>query len=151
MEDAGLQAVADTLDASWDDGLAALFGQLPAGRDGGSRLSRAETWLAGHAASPALLLTLGRLCREQQLWGKAEDYLHRALAQGAGGDAWESLGHVYTAQNDSGRAQLAYANALRTARDETALPLGGRSLREQIADQAVAEHRNEHGIPLLPR
>jgi HemY protein len=151
LEDAGRQAVADTLDAQWDDGLAALYGQLPDGRDGGSRLVRAEAWLAGHAASPALLLTLGHLCREQQLWGKAEDYLHRALAQGAGADAWESLGHVYTAQNDAGRAQLAYANALRTGRGETALPLGGRSLRDQIADQAVAEHRNEHGIPQLPR
>lgn len=150
LEDTGLQAVADALDAQWDDMLAALYGQLPGGRDG-SRLARAEAWLAGHSASPALLLALGRLCREQQLWGKAEDYLHRALAQGAGADAWETLGHVFTAQNDAGRAQLAYANALRTGRGETALPLGGRSLREQIADQAVVEHRNEHGIPLLPR
>ena len=151
LEDAGLKAVADTLDAQWHDTLAVLYGKLPGGTERTSRLARAETWLAAHTDSPALLLTLGRLCREQQLWGKAEDYLHRALAQGAGADAWEALGDVFTAQNDAGRAQLAYANALRVGRDETALPLGGRSLREQIADQAVAEQRNEHGIPLLPR
>ena len=35
------------------------------------------------------------------------------------------------------------------ARGEPALPLGGRSLREQIADEAVAEQRNEHGMPHL--
>jgi HemY protein len=35
------------------------------------------------AAQPrdgALLLTLGRLCRQQQLWGKARSYLEAALA-----------------------------------------------------------------------
>lgn len=149
LEDAGALAVADALEANWDESLAALYGRLPAGRDS-QRLARAEAWLAAHPSSPGLLATLGCLCRAQELWGKAEDYLHRALAQGAGADAWESLGHVFTAQNDAGRAQIAYANALRLGRGEPALPLDGRSLRQQIADQAVAEIRNAHGIPLLP-
>lgn len=127
----------------------AIYGRLPAGRDP-ARLSRAEAWLAAHAASPALLVTLGQLCLAQRLWGKAEDFLHRALAQGAGAEAWELLGHAWTAQNDSARAMIAYANALRLPRGEAPLALSGRSLREQIADQAVAERRNEHGIPLLP-
>ena len=131
------------------ENLATLFGTLPPGRDG-TRLPRAEGWLAAHPNSPALLLALGRLCRAQQLWGKAEDFLHRALAQGAGADAWEELGHVYAAQDDA-RAQLAYANALRATRSEAPLALTGRSLREQIADRAVAEQRNEPGLPLIPR
>lgn len=149
MEDAGAHAVADALEANWDESLAALFGRLPPGREG-KRLARAEAWLAAHPSSPGLLTALGCLCRAQELWGKAEDYLHRALAQGAGADAWESLGHVFTAQGDAGRAQIAYANALRLGREEPPLALGGRSLREQIADAAVAEVRNAHGIPLLP-
>jgi len=150
LEDEGTIALADALDAQWDEPAVLAFGRLPAGRRT-SRLARAETWLAEHASSPALLVTLGRLCFEQQLWGKAEDYLHRALAQGAGADAWELLGHAWTAQNDGTRAPLAYANALRVDRGEAPLSLGGRTLREQIADQAVAELRNEHGIPQLPR
>jgi len=149
MEDAGAHAIADALEANWDESLAALYGRLPPGREG-KRLSRAEAWLAQHPSSPGLLTALGSLCRAQELWGKAEDYLHRALAQGAGADAWESLGHVFTAQGDAGRAQIAYANALRLGREEPPLPLGGRSLRDQIADAAVAEVRNAHGIPLLP-
>ncbi len=150
LDEYGLPAVAASLDAAWSEDLARLYGQLPGGRDGGSRLGRAEGWLPAHPTSPGLLVALGQLCREQKLWGKAEDYLHRALAQGAGAEAWELLGHVWTAQEDSARAQIAYANALRLARGEAPLALGGRSLREQIADQAVAELRNEHGIPLLP-
>lgn len=149
LEDAGAHAVADALEANWDESLAALYGRLPPGRDG-KRLGRAEAWLAQHPSSPGLLTALGCLCREQSLWGKAEDFLHRALAQGAGADAWESLGHVFTAQGDAGKAQIAYANALRVGRGEPPLALAGRSLREQIADQAVAEVRNAHGIPLLP-
>ena len=149
LEDAGAHAVADALDANWDESLAALYGRLPPGREG-QRLARAEAWLAAHPSSPGLLATLGSLCREAGLWGKAGDYLHRALAQGAGADAWECLGHVFTSQGEAGQAQLAYANALRVARGEAPLPMGGRGLREQIADQAVAEVRNAHGIPLPP-
>ncbi len=150
FEKVGADALADAIDACWDDGLATLFGQLRSGRDT-PRLARAEAWLPAHGTDPALLVTLGRLCFEQQLWGKAEGYLHRALAQGAGADAWEALGDTLTADKDALRAPLAYANALRVARGEGPLTLDGRSLREQIADQAVAELRNEHGIPQLPR
>lgn len=148
FEKPGAEALADAIDALWDEGLVALYGQLPAGRDT-PRLARAEAWLPAHGSSPALLVTLGRLYFEQQQWAKAENYLHRALAQGAGPEAWEVLGDTLVAQNDGARAPLAYANALRVARGEAPLNLDGRTLREQIADQAVAERRNEHGIPQL--
>ncbi|MCX7032646.1 MAG: heme biosynthesis protein HemY [Arenimonas sp.] len=148
FEKQGAEALADAIDAQWDDALVALYGQLRAGRDT-PRLARAETWLPAHGSSPALLVTLGRLNFEQQQWAKSENLLHRALAQGAGAEAWEALGDTLVAQNDGTRAPLAYANALRVARGETPLSLDGRSLREQIADQAVAERRNEHGIPQL--
>ena len=148
FEKPGADALADAIDAHWDEGLVALFGQLRAGRDT-PRLARAEAWLPDHGSSPGLLVTLGRLYFEQQQWAKAESTLHRALAQGAGADAWEALGDTLVAQNDPARASLAYANALRVARGETPLNLDGRTLREQIADQAVAELRNEHGIPQL--
>lgn len=149
LQQQGVDALGDAIEAQWSETLAAQFGRLSASRDV-ARLARAETWMPAHASSPALLVSLGQLCFQQQLWGKAEDYLHRALAQGAGADAWEALGQVWTARNEDGRAALAYANALRLARGEPALGLGGRSLREQIADQAVAEQRNAHGIPQLP-
>lgn len=143
-------ALAQALSRNWDERWLECFSQLPSA-SGQSWLSSCEHWLPEHSDSPALLVALGRLCRKQQLWGKAEDYLHRALAHGAGGDAWEELGHVFSAQNDVAKAQLAFANALRVARREAPLTVTGRSLREQIADQAVAEQRNAHGMPLLPR
>ena len=150
FEAPGAQALADAIDAHWDESLVALYGRLPA-RAETPRLEQAQNWLPAHGNSPALLTTLGRLYFQHQQWAKAESYLHRALAQGAGADAWEALGDTLAAQNESARACLAYANALRVGRSESILLLDGRSLREQIADQAVPELRNEHGIPLLPR
>ena len=149
----GLEAeAADTLataiDREWNEALVRQFGLLPAARND-LRLDRAQAWLAAHPASPALALALGRLLRARQQFGSAAEVINRAIAQGAGAEAWEELGHVHTADNDSPRAQSSYANALRLQRGEPARAMGDRSLREIIADEAVAEQRDEHGLPRL--
>ena len=152
MEDAAATAIDAALRNQWDEALALQFGQIPASRNPAapSRLATAESWLRGHTDSAALAITLGRLSGEQQQWGKAEAYLHRAIAQGAGSDAWEELGHVYSALAEPAAAQLCYRNALSAARGEAVEPIPGRGLREQIYDTAVIEERSEHGVPRLP-
>ena len=109
----------------------------------------AEAWLAAHPDDPALLVTLGQLCRNEQIWGKAEEYLQRALALGARAEAWEELGHVHAAQHHDAKARDAYARALAMQRDEAVAVLPDRSLRELIAGEAVAETRSSMGVPLL--
>jgi HemY protein len=96
-----------------------------------------------------LLLTLARLARAQGQWPQAEDFLHRALAQGAAADAWEELGQGYAEVGDELRARLAYANALRATRGESVAELPGRDMRQRIHDEAVVEQRDEHGTPRL--
>jgi HemY protein len=44
------------------------------------RIERAEAWLATHPGDAVLLLTLGRLCFDQGLWGKAQSYLEASIA-----------------------------------------------------------------------
>jgi HemY protein len=149
LEQNAATAVEFALKKHWSESLARLYGHLPRGQRP-SPLKSAETWLKSHPNSPSLLLSLGRLCREEALWGKAEDYLHRALAQGAGAETWEELGHAYAAQHDESRARHAYANALRVARGEAAIAMPGRGLRELIQDEAVAEERTAMGVPRLP-
>ena len=39
----------------------------------------AEQWLKKHPDDPYLLLSLGRLCKQRKLWGKARDYLEKSL------------------------------------------------------------------------
>lgn len=148
LESEAANVLAAAIERHWNEALVRQLAWLPDARED-TRLARAQAWLDDRPSSPALLLALGRLCRRSESLGQAEDLLHRAIAQGAGAPAWEELGKVYTARKDAERAQACYANALRSLRGEPVRSLSGRSLREQIADEAITEMRNEHGLPQL--
>lgn len=147
-EDAAARSVEQALDAQWDESLAALYGRLPIGKLD-SRRASAQRWLQAHPASPALMVTLARLSRQQGQWGQAQEFLHRALAQGAGAEAWEELGEGFAAAGDEALARHCYANALKAGRGEATRELPGRDLRQKIHDEAVVEERDEHGVPRL--
>jgi HemY protein len=73
------QLVEDFLDEQWDSSLVEAYGECEGG-DVLARIAHAEKWLAAHPRDAKLLLTLGRLCRRKQLWGKAQSYLEASLA-----------------------------------------------------------------------
>ena len=148
-DEAAIRAIEQALDARWSEALADEYGRLPLGRLD-ARRTQAEHWLPAHPASPALLVTLARLAHAQGQWPQAENYLHRALAQGAGADAWEVLGDGFSVAGDESRARLSYANALRAGRGEPVVEIPGRDMRQRIHDEAVVEQRDEHGMPRLP-
>ncbi|WP_345783834.1 heme biosynthesis HemY N-terminal domain-containing protein [Stenotrophomonas sp. YIM B06876] len=148
-DDAAIRALEQALDSRWDESLAAGYGRLPVQKFDARRAS-AQRWLQAHANSPALLLTLAALARHQGQWPQAEDFLHRAIAQGAGAEAWEALGDGFAAQGEDALARHCLHNALRCTRNEAAVPLERRDLRQCIQDQAVAEERDAHGFPTLP-
>ena len=72
------------LERTWDSELAALYGECnDADSDAAgivSRIERAERWLADHPQDASLLLTLGRLCAREGLWGKAQNYFDASIA-----------------------------------------------------------------------
>lgn len=116
-DDAAVHSIEQALHAQWDESLVRLYGSLPLEKYD-ARLGNARRWLTQYPDSPGLLLTLARLLRHQQQWAQAEEFLHRAVANGAGSEAWEELGHGFAASGDLLSAQQCYANALRTARGE---------------------------------
>jgi HemY protein len=63
----------------WDASLTALYGQCGGARVT-ARIAEAEKWLQQHPDDACLLLALGRLCLQQQLWGKAQSYLEASLS-----------------------------------------------------------------------
>ena len=71
--------IEEALERSWDGTLALLYGEC-ADKDALERLERAEEWLKDRPAEAELLLTLGRLCVQRELWGKAQSYLEASLA-----------------------------------------------------------------------
>ena len=138
------------LKREWSEAAVDAYGRLQ-GSVPQTQLKTAESWLAARPASPALSLALARLCRTLRLWGKAEDYLHRALAFGAGVAAWEELGRAFLDQGDHERAARAFANGIAMARGERLAALSGRASREDfLAPVAVPEVRDQHGVPRLP-
>jgi len=71
--------IEEALERNWDGALALLYGECVAD-DALERLERAEKWLRERPGEAELLLTLGRLCVQRELWGKAQSYLEASLA-----------------------------------------------------------------------
>lgn len=68
-------------DARWHGDLVTLYGKLNPSEMTGC-IAKAEKWLLQQPQDAELLLALGRLCRRQRLWGKAQSYLEASLAVG---------------------------------------------------------------------
>jgi HemY protein len=75
------------LAAEWAPHLVTLYSEIPAGLDQDARVSeararieRAERWLLERERDAHLLATLGRLCAQADLWGKARSFLEASLS-----------------------------------------------------------------------
>ncbi|WP_026010667.1 heme biosynthesis protein HemY [Pseudoxanthomonas sp. GW2] len=144
--EAAMRHLEQALDAHWDEELVDLYARLPVGHVD-SRRASAQRWLQQHPGSPALLVALARLARQQEQWPQARDFLQRALEQGAGAEAWELLGDGLAEAGDHALAAQAYANALLAGRGEPVQPLPARLL--QPPADAAPEERDANGLPRL--
>ena len=134
----------------WSDLLAAAYGEL-GDAEVPARLRNAQAWLAQAPNSAPLLVTLARLQARQNNVEAAEESVQRALALAPSADAWEALGDVRRAVGDASGAAVAYANALRVPRNETALAIEPLQARDAVDTHPLAfEERSEHGVPRLP-
>ncbi len=88
------EIVAAALDAEWNEELILLYGEC-AGSDILAQIERAEKWLKSRPHERALLLTLGRLCLAQALWGKAQSYLEASLSEQASRSAHVALAQLF--------------------------------------------------------
>ncbi len=149
LETRAVQVLSDQLSQFWTP---ELLGSLAAisTHANDQRIGMCEAWLPQHPDDAALHAALGKLHGAGKNYSKAESLLNRAVSLQPDSKTWESLGNVYAAQQKNEQASTAFANALRLQREQLPLLLSGQSLREQIASQAVAEVRNEHGFPILP-
>lgn len=145
-DDAATRAIEESLEAQWDETLAAQYGRLPIGRID-ERRARIDRWLAQHPYSHGLLLSRARLHYAHGDWPQAEASLHEALHHGAGPDAWEMLGHGYAAAGDERRARVAYANSLRAGRGDSLIELPPETYPPLGRDPR--EVRDPNGMPRL--
>jgi HemY protein len=99
------------LKRKYDSHLARLYGLLR-GSDPARQLHIAEGWLKDHPADPSLLLTLGRLCLQSSLWGKARDYLESSLRVQRNPEACAELARLLAQLGDTERSNQLFQEGL---------------------------------------
>ena len=146
---AALDELESSLRRNWSEIVIRAYGELGES-ESDTRLRRAEGWIAAQPNSAGLMLTLGRLCNQSKVWGKACEYLERGLAIEPSPELWETLGDCCAGQDRVADAARCFHNAVRIARGDPveALAEAGRGA---VSTRASAiEERSEHGVPRLP-
>ncbi len=87
------QIIEDYLEERWESALLEIYASCQGG-DVLGRIAHCEKWLHEHPQDAGLLLALGRLCMQRQLWGKAQSYLDASLAVAEGGAAHLELARL---------------------------------------------------------
>ena len=86
--------------------------------DPAQQLNHAEKWLKGHEQDPVLLLTLGRLCMRNRLWGKSLQYLETSLHLRPAPETYQVLGELQTQIGEMLRAADYYLKGLQLVQQQ---------------------------------
>lgn len=73
----------------------------------------AGAWLKIYGSKPEILLFLGKICMQIQLWGKAKDYFERCLAQGPNPEAALEYGKLLEKLGENEEAVIQYREVLK--------------------------------------
>ncbi len=109
-----LALVTQTLDKEWDAELAMLYGELHAGEPL-TQLAAIENWLNRYGEQPELLVTAGRACLRNQLWGKARSYLEAVVRVAPSATAYLELARLCEQSQNPAEAQKFYRMGLELA------------------------------------
>ena len=105
------EIIEQSLDAQWDSELICLYSEC-LGQDTLKQIERAETRLFDHPDDACLLLTLGKLCAHQRLWGKAQSYLEASIGVEPTFTAHRELAKLHERIGQSEVADVHYRKSL---------------------------------------
>lgn len=106
--------IRNVLKKQWDETLVRLYGFVR-GHDPIQQLTFAEDLLRSHARDPVLLMTLGRLCLQNQLWGKARMYFEECLSVRPTPEVYRELAVLLEKLGEKDRAGDYYQKGLQLA------------------------------------
>jgi HemY protein len=116
------EIIEKALGSEWATQLVMLYGELPERLAGAERvaearmrLERAEQWLLERERDAQLLATLGKLCVEAELWGKARSCLEASVSFGESRSAHLELARLAERLAQSAEAQHHYRRAAEIA------------------------------------
>ncbi len=106
------------LEQEWAPQLVMLYGELPEQADpparaaeARARIDSAERWLRERARDAQLLATLGKLCAQAELWGKASSFLEASLSFEESRGARLQLARLAERLGQKGEAERHYRRA----------------------------------------
>jgi len=102
------------LKKKWRPELVRLYG-LVKGDNLNRQLDHAEKQLNHHPEDAVLLLTLGRLCKRNNLWGKSRRYLERSIDVQPEPEAYQELAALLEQQGEHAAAAMYYQEGLNIA------------------------------------
>ena len=102
------------LKKQWDSVLVRLYGLVEAA-DPNKQLAVAESCLQSHARDPVLLLSLGRICKRNKLWGKARDYLQESIEVKPNPEAYYEFAQLHEQDGNKDEAAICYEKGLELA------------------------------------
>jgi HemY protein len=102
------------LKRQWDHMLVRLYGLVVAVHPS-KQQATAESWLNNHTRDAVLLLTLGRICLRNELWGKARDYLQDSIDLQANFEAYYEFARLLEHEGNREAAAECYEKGLALA------------------------------------
>ena len=102
------------LKRQWDAELVLLYG-LVEGKQLKQQLEIAENWLRQFPRDATLLLTLGRLCKKNLLWGKARSYLEQSAGIRPDPVTCQELATLLEQQGEHAAARTCFQQGLELA------------------------------------
>ncbi|MCG8325773.1 MAG: hypothetical protein MI673_09660 [Thiotrichales bacterium] len=119
--DAEIQ-IRNILKTRWDETLVRLYGFVR-GHDPMQQLDFAEDLLRKRARDPVLLITLGRLCLQNKLWGKARMYFEECLSIKPSPELYRELAALLERLGEKEGAAGCYQKGLQMATDTGSMRL----------------------------
>ncbi len=119
------QIIEQALDFEWDSDLVALYADC-IGAETVRQIERAERWLETHPRDAVLLLALGKLCAQQELWGKARSYLEASISVEPTYSAHLALAQLHKRLGNAEGARRHYRESLELAIKQLKQMTGGR-------------------------
>ena len=120
-----LQIIEQALAMEWDSELAGIYAECEGGETI-RQIERAEQWLKSNPRDAVLLLTLGRLCARQELWGKAQSYLDASISVEPMYSAYLVLAQLHDRLGNADAARRNYRESLDLAVNQLKQMTGGR-------------------------
>jgi HemY protein len=105
------KVLARNINREWNESWVRQYGLLNYS-DAPSALVQAESWLKQEENSAVLLLTLGRLCLQNQQWGRAKDFLLSSITIKPLAESYAELARLQRYLGDEKDSQQSYQQGL---------------------------------------